>query len=171
MKKLCATLLVLVMCLSLMACSPSNGEQAPSGQISGAPESSVQPGEPEADDTSSSSAPVESETAPEGFAPKDVSDESISSIRTYGDYLIMYKMIVDNYFSEYEEALKGTLLYSEESFQEIQEEYNAAYEEQKELYADMIDQEIIGKDSLVEFLISYRDSLKEVTDALSDIKG
>ena len=83
----------------------------------------------------------------------------------------MYKMIVDNYFSEYEEALKGTPLYSEESFQEIQEEYNAAYEEQKELYADMIDQEIIGKDSLVEFLISYRDSLKEVTDALSDIKG
>lgn len=50
MKKLCATLLVLVMCLSLMACSPSNGEQAPSGQISGAPESSVQPGEPEADE-------------------------------------------------------------------------------------------------------------------------
>lgn len=50
MKKLCATLLVLVMCLSLMACSPSNDEQAPSGQISSAPESSVQPSEAEADE-------------------------------------------------------------------------------------------------------------------------
>lgn len=49
MKKLCAVLMVLVMCASLMACSPSDGESDPSGSVT---ESSVQPSESETDDTS-----------------------------------------------------------------------------------------------------------------------
>ena len=102
------------------------------------------------------------------FSPKDVSDESIESINTYGDYLIMYKMIIDDYFANYESAIKDTVLYDEATFQQLKDETEKSFAEQEEQYGSIKDQKIIGKDDLVQYLKDYRDSLKEYVDALAD---
>lgn len=107
----------------------------------------------------------ESETV---FDPQDVSDESIESIVTYGDYLIMYKMIVEDYIAKYEAVVKDTLLYDEDAFQQMKDEMDESFEEQEEEYGEIKDQKIIGKESLVEFLKEYRDSLQEVVDTYEE---
>lgn len=107
----------------------------------------------------------ESETV---FDPQDVSDETIESIVTYGDYLIMYKMIVEDYIAKYEAVVKDTLLYDEDAFQQMKDEMDESFEEQEEEYGEIKDQKIIGKESLVEFLKEYRDSLQEVVDTYEE---
>lgn len=100
------------------------------------------------------------------FSPQDVSDKTIESIKTYGDYLTMYKKIIDDYFANYEEAVKGTALYDKSTFQSMKDEMDKSFEEQEKEYGSMKKKKIIGKESLVEFLKDYRDSLKSYTDAL-----
>ncbi len=105
------------------------------------------------------------------FSPQDVSDKTIESIRTYGDYLIMYKKIIDDYFANYESAVKGTVLYSEESFQQMKDGLDEGFKEQEEQYGSMKNQKIVGKDDLVQFLKDYRDELKEYTDSIKESLG
>lgn len=100
------------------------------------------------------------------FSPEDVSDASIESIQTYGDYLTMYEMITDDYIANYEKVIKGTVLYDEATFQQMKDEYDASFKEQQEQYGSMKDQKIIGKDELVDFLKEYRDGLQEYVDTL-----
>ena len=102
------------------------------------------------------------------FSPEDVSDASIESIQTYGDYLTMYEMITDDYIANYEKVIKGTVLYDEATFQQMKDKYDAAFEEQQEQYGSMKDQKIIGKDELVDFLKEYRDGLQEYVDTLAE---
>ncbi len=105
------------------------------------------------------------------FEPQDVSDATIESIRTYGDYLVMYRMITDDYLANYESAVKGTILYDEETFREMKEDMDEAFEEQEEEYGPIKDKKLVGKDDLVEFLKDYRDSLKETTDTYAEMVG
>lgn len=100
------------------------------------------------------------------FNSTDVSDEKIKSIKTYDDYIKMYKAIIDNYFANYENIVKDTILYDQASFEQQKTELNNSFEEQKKEYASYGNKKLVGKDDLVEFLISYRDSLKEYTDQL-----
>ncbi|GHU40614.1 hypothetical protein FACS1894111_01530 [Clostridia bacterium] len=102
------------------------------------------------------------------FSPQDVSDETIKSIKTYPDYLAMYRKIIEDYFANYELAVKGTLLYSEENFASMKQQYDDAFESQKKMYESFGNAPLMGKDSLVDFLISYRDGLKEVTDGFEE---
>ena len=102
------------------------------------------------------------------FDPQDVSDETIESIETYGDYLIMYKFIIENYYANYEEAVKGTALYDEASFQQMKDEMNKEFEKQEEEYGDLKGKKIVGKDSVVQFLKDYRDSLQEMVDSYKE---
>ena len=102
------------------------------------------------------------------FDPKDVSDATIESIVTYGDYLTMYKMIVDDYMVNYENAIKGTALYSEAAFQEMKNTMDESYEEQEEAYGAMKSMPIVDKKDLVDYLKEYRDTLKEYTDSLAE---
>ena len=102
------------------------------------------------------------------FLPQDVSDETIQSIRTYDDYLTMYQMIIEDYYSNYEAAIKDTLLYDEQTFATLKETQDASLEQQKELYKDMMGKEIVGKDTLVNYLIDCRDSLKSAVDQIAD---
>ncbi len=102
------------------------------------------------------------------FSPQDVSDKTIESINTYGDYLIMYRKIIDDYLSNYESALQGTLLYSESTFQEMKDDVDKSFAEQENEYGSMKNKQIVGKSHLVDFLKNYRDSLKEYTDSLAD---
>ena len=102
------------------------------------------------------------------FVPQDVSDETIESIQTYDDYLVMYEMITQDYLDNYEEAIKKTSFYSEESFTKMKDQYAESFKKQRELYGEIGEKNIVGKEWLVEFLISYRDSLKEFTDEITE---
>ena len=100
------------------------------------------------------------------FNPQDVSDQTIQSIQTYDDYLKMYYKIIENYFSDYEAVVKGTVLYDETTFQKMKESIEQAYDSQVNQYDAIRNKKIIGKDKLVKYLIEYRDSLQETIDTL-----
>lgn len=100
------------------------------------------------------------------FNPQDVSDQTIQSIQTYDDYLKMYYKIIENYFSDYETVVKGTVLYDETTFQKMKESIEQAYDSQVNQYDAIRNKKIIGKDKLVKYLIEYRDSLQETIDTL-----
>lgn len=100
------------------------------------------------------------------FNPQDVSDQTIQSIQTYDDYLKMYYKIIENYFSDYETVVKGTVLYDETTFQKMKESIEQTYNSQVNQYDAIRNKKIIGKDKLVKFLIEYRDSLQKTIDTL-----
>ena len=100
------------------------------------------------------------------FNPQDVSDQTIQSIQTYDDYLKMYYKIIENYFSDYEAVVKGTVLYDETAFQKMKESIEQAYDSQVNQYDAIRNNKIIGKDELVKYLIEYRDGLQKTIDTL-----
>jgi hypothetical protein len=107
------------------------------------------------------------------FSRKDVSDEAIQSITTYNDYLDMYWLITEDFIANYEANVKDTVLYDKETFEKMKTSYKEAFEEQKKQYSPIGNTEIIGKDSIgkismVEYLMNYRDSLKAIIDNLLD---
>lgn len=102
------------------------------------------------------------------FEPQDVSDATIESISTYGDYLIMYRAIIDDYLANYENVVKGTVLYDEESFQDMKDDMDEAFDTEEEEYGSMKNQKIVGKDGLVEYLKNYRDSLQTMVDSYEE---
>ena len=95
------------------------------------------------------------------FNPQDVSDETIESIQTYEDYLTMYEKIVDNYYTEADEAFKGTALEDSASIQELKDSTKKEMEEQKKQYGPLKKAPIQGKEEIIKFLKEYRDSLHE----------
>lgn len=113
--------------------------------------------------TSSSSSSVSSSN----FNPQDTSDATIRSISTYNDYITMYSKIVDEYLTNYQNAVAGTVLDDANTIEQMKQETLKSLEEQKKEYGAMGNTKIIGKDSLVEFLKNYRNGLKEYTDNIS----
>ncbi len=95
------------------------------------------------------------------FNPQDVSDETIESIQTYEDYLTMYEKIVDNYYTEADEAFKGTALEDSASIQELKDSTKKEMEEQKKQYGLLKKAPIQGKEEIIKFLKEYRDTLHE----------
>ena len=95
------------------------------------------------------------------FNPQDVSDETIESIKTYEDYLTMYEKIVDNYYTEADEAFKGTALEDSASIQELKDSTKKEMEEQKKQYGPLKKAPIQGKEEIIKFLKEYRDSLHD----------
>ena len=80
----------------------------------------------------------------------------------------MYEKIVEDYLANYEDVVKDTALYDEAAFQQMKDEVDEEIESQEEEYGAMKDQKIVGKDSVVEFLKSYRDSLQEMVDSYEE---
>ena len=95
------------------------------------------------------------------FNPQDVSDETIESIQTYEDYLTMYEKIVNNYYTEADEAFKGTVLEDSASIQELKDSTKKEMEEQKKQYGPLKKAPIQGKEEIIQFLKEYRDSLHD----------
>ena len=95
------------------------------------------------------------------FNPQDVSDETIESIQTYEDYLTMYEKIVDNYYTEADEAFKGTVLEDSAAIQELKDSTKKEMEEQKKQYGPLKKATIQGKEEIIQFLKEYRDSLHD----------
>lgn len=120
--------------------------------------------------TTSSSSTISSSSSSvssSNFTPQDTSDATIESISTYNDYLTMCSKIVDEYLTNYQNAVAGTVLDDANTIEQMKQETLKSLEEQKKEYGAMGNKKIIGKDSLVEFLKNYRNGLKEYTDNIS----
>lgn len=153
-KKNCLfTFAVILLSIALTGCSASknliNTAKNISGRVTSKSSSSST--------TSSSSGSVSSSN----FNPQDTSDATIESISTYNDYLTMYSKIVDEYLTNYQNAVAGTVLDDANTIEQMKQESLKSLEEQ------MGNTKIVGKDSLVEFLKNYRNGLKEYTDNIS----
>lgn len=116
---------------------------------------------------SASSSSSSSSVSSSNFNPQDTSDATIRSISTYNDYITMYSKIVDEYLTNYQNAVAGTVLDDANTIEQMKQETLKSLEEQKKEYGAMGNTKIIGKDSLVEFLKNYRNGLKEYTDNIS----
>lgn len=159
-KKNCLfTFAVILLFIALTGCSVSknliNTAKNVSGRVTSKSSSSST--------TSSSSGSVSSSN----FNPQDTSDATIESISTYNDYLTMYSKIVDEYLTNYQNAVAGTVLDDANTIEQMKQETLKSLEEQKKEYGSMGNTKIVGKDSLVEFLKNYRNGLKEYTDNIS----
>ena len=159
-KKNCLfTFAVILLSIALTGCSASkniiNTAKNISGRVTSKSSSSST--------TSSSSGSVSSSN----FNPQDTSDATIRSISTYNDYITMYSKIVDEYLTNYQNAVAGTVLDDANTIEQMKQESLKSLEEQKKEYGPMGNTKIVGKDSLVEFLKNYRNGLKEYTDNIS----
>ena len=159
-KKNCLfTFAVILLSIALTGCSVSknliNTAKNVSGRVTSKSSSSST--------TSSSSGSVSSSN----FNPQDTSDATIRSISTYNDYITMYSKIVDEYLTNYQNAVAGTVLDDANTIEQMKQESLKSLEEQKKEYGPMGNTKIVGKDSLVEFLKNYRNGLKEYTDNIS----
>ena len=95
------------------------------------------------------------------FNPQDVSDTTIESIKTYEDYLTMFQKIVDNYYTEADQAFKGTALEDSASIQELKDSTKKEIEEQKKQYGPLKKAPIQGNEEIIQFLKDYRDNLHQ----------
>ncbi|WP_303951829.1 hypothetical protein [Streptococcus vestibularis] len=159
-KKNCLfTFSVILLSIALTGCSASKNLINTAKNISGGVTSKSS----SSSTTSSSSSSVSSSN----FNPQDTSDATIGSISTYNDYLTMYSKIVDEYLTNYQNAVAGTVLDDANTIEQMKQETLKSLEEQKKEYGAMGNTKIIGKDSLVEFLKNYRNGLKEYINNIS----
>ena len=159
-KKNCLfTFSVILLSIALTGCSASKNLINTAKNISGGVTSKSS----SSSTTSSSSSSVSSSN----FNPQDTSDATIRSISTYNDYITMYSKIDDEYLTNYQNAVAGTVLDDANTIEQMKQETLKSLEEQKKEYGAMGNTKIIGKDSLVEFLKNYRNGLKEYTDNIS----
>lgn len=159
-KKNCLfTFTVILLSIALTGCSASKNLINTANNVSGRVTSKS---------SSSSTTPSSSgSVSSSNFNPQDTSDATIESISTYNDYLTMYSKIVDEYLTNYQNAVAGTVLDDANTIEQMRQESLKSLEEQKKEYGPMGNTKIVGKDSLVEFLKNYRNGLKEYTDNIS----
>ncbi|MDU6562016.1 MAG: hypothetical protein E6523_04070 [Streptococcus sp.] len=174
-KKNCLfTFSVILLSIALTGCSASknliNTAKNISGGVTSKSSSSSTTSSSSTISSSSSSSTISSSSSSvssSNFNPQDTSDATIRSISTYNDYLTMYSKIVDEYLTNYQNAVAGTVLDDANTIEQMKQETLKSLEEQKKEYGAMGNKKIIGKDSLVEFLKNYRNGLKEYTDNIS----
>ena len=180
-KKNCLfTFSVILLSIALTGCSASKNLINTAKNISGgvtskSSSSSTTSSSSSSSITSSSSSSSSSSTissssssvSSSNFNPQDTSDATIRSISTYNDYITMYSKIVDEYLTNLQNAVAGTVLDDANTIEQMKQETLKSLEEQKKEYGAMGNTKIIGKDSLVEFLKNYRNGLKEYTDNIS----
>lgn len=159
-KKNCLfTFSVILLSIALTGCSASKNLINTAKNISG--------GVTSKSSSSSTISSSSSSVSSSNFNPQDTSDATIRSISTYNDYITMYSKIVDEYLTNYQNAVAGTVLDDANTIEQMKQETLKSLEEQKKEYGAMGNTKIIGKDSLVEFLKNYRNGLKEYTDNIS----
>ena len=177
-KKNCLfTFAVILLSIALTGCSASknliNTAKNISGRVTSKSSSSSttsSSSSSSSSSTTSSSSTISSSSSSvssSNFNPQDTSDATIESISTYNDYLTMYSKIVDEYLTNYQNAVAGTVLDDANTIEQMKQESLKSLEEQKKEYGPMGNTKIVGKDSLVEFLKNYRNGLKEYTDNIS----
>ena len=154
-KKICRLALLCLSVSSLVACS----------SLSEKPSSSSSESQTEASSSSSEKkgllAKAKEKLSSSDFNPQDVSDTTIESIKTYEDYLIMNEKIIENYYTEADEAFKGTVLEDSAAIQELKDSTKKEMEDLKKQYGPLKKAPIQGKEEVIKVLKDYRDNLHE----------
>jgi hypothetical protein len=154
-KKVCRLALLCLSVSTLVACS----------SLSEKTSSSSSENQTEASSSSSEKkglfAKAKEKLSSSDFKPQDVSDTTIESIKTYEDYLIMNEKIIDNYYTEADEAFKGTVLEDSAAIQELKDSTKKEMEDLKKQYVPLKKAPIQGKEEVIKTLKDYRDNLHE----------
>ena len=154
-KKVCRLALLCLSVSTLVACS----------SLSEKTSSSSSENQTEASSSSSEKkglfAKAKEKLSSSDFNPQDVSDTTIESIKTYEDYLIMNEKIIDNYYTESDEAFKGTVLEDSAAIQELKDSTKKEMEDLKKQYGPLKKAPIQGKEEVIKTLKDYRDNLHE----------
>ena len=103
------------------------------------------------------------------FDTQIVTDDAIESIRTYADYIDLYKKIFDDYFTKAEESFKGTAMENNESFAKLKESTQKLFDAQKKIY-DLLGSTEIKEDDkskLSQQLKDFRDNLQKQLKTLT----
>ena len=154
-KKVCRLALLCLSVSTLVAC----------GSLSEKTSSSSSENQTEASSSSSEKkgllAKAKEKLSSSDFNPQDVSDTTIESIKTYEDYLIMNEKIIDNYYTEADEAFKGTVLEDSAAIQELKDSTKKEMEDLKKQYGPLKKAPIQGKEEVIKALKDYRDNLHE----------
>ena len=154
-KKVCRLALLCLSVSTLVACS----------SLSEKTSSSSSENQTEASSSSSEKkgllAKAKEKLSSSDFNPQDVSDAIIESIKTYEDYLIMNEKIIDNYYTEADEAFKGTVLEDSAAIQELKDSTKKEMEDLKKQYGPLKKAPIQGKEEVIKTLKDYRDNLHE----------
>ena len=154
-KKVCRLALLCLSVSTLVACS----------SLSEKTSSSSSENQTEASSSSSEKkglfAKAKEKLSSSAFNPQDVSDTTIESIKTYEDYLIMNEKIIDNYYTEADEAFKGTVLEDSAAIQELKDSTKKEMEDLKKQYGPLKKAPIQGKEEVIKTLKDYRDNLHE----------
>ena len=154
-KKVCRLALLCLSVSTLVACS----------SLSEKTSSSSSENQTEASSSSSEKkglfAKAKEKLSSSDFNPQDVSDTTIESIKTYEDYLIMNEKIIDNYYTEADEAFKGTVLEYSVAIQEQKDSTKKEMEDLKKQYGPLKKAPIQGKEEVIKALKDYRDNLHE----------
>ena len=98
-----------------------------------------------------------------------VTDDAIESMRTYADYIDLYKKIFDDYFTKAEESFKGTAMENNESFTKLKESTQKLFDAQKKIY-DLLGSTELKEDDkskLSQQLKDFRDNLQKQLKTLS----
>lgn len=104
------------------------------------------------------------------YDPNLVSDEKIQSMKTYGDYLDTYKLIVDDYIGYYNSKLEQLNLtdsdYKEE-YKKSKAELDKEYKNAKEEYGSMKNMPLSSSaEILAQALIQVRDTYRQAVDTI-----
>lgn len=103
------------------------------------------------------------------FDTQVVTDDAIESMRTYADYIDLYKKIFDDYFTKAEESFKGTAMENNESFTKLKESTQKLFDAQKKIY-DLLGSTEIKEDDkskLSQQLKDFRDNLQKQLKTLT----
>ena len=154
-KKVCRLALLCLSVSTLVACSSlseKTGSSSSENQTEASSSSSEKKG---------LLAKAKEKLSSSDFNPQDVSDTTIESIKTYEDYLIMNEKIIDNYYTEADEAFKGTVLEDSAAIQELKDSTKKEMEDLKKQYGPLKKAPIQGKEEVIKTLKDYRDNLHE----------
>lgn len=154
-KKVCRLALLCLSVSTLVACSSlseKTGSSSSENQTEASSSSSEKKG---------LFAKAKEKLSSSDFTPQDVSDTTIESIKTYEDYLIMNEKIIDNYYTEADEAFKGTVLEDSAAIQELKDSTKKEMEDLKKQYGPLKKAPIQGKEEVIKTLKDYRDNLHE----------
>lgn len=110
------------------------------------------------------------------FNPTDTSDETINSIKTYGDYLDMYEYVINDYLSYYQSKIEAVGL-SDAEFEaefekaktDLQKELDEAEKEYGAMRLILLPKEY--GETLTQMLISERDMLRASVDTVFSVYG
>ncbi|MGT2906726.1 hypothetical protein [Streptococcus dentiloxodontae] len=110
------------------------------------------------------------------FKQTDTSDETIRSIKTYGDYIKMYQYIMEDYQNYYEDKLSEYGVIDNETKEEFENSKSSIdyeFELAEREYGGMTDiplSDDINK-KFADYLIAYRDTLHQTVDKIFNNLG